>query len=82
MEPFFGQFKTESCKLKTYKTFEELSADIDHYIYFYNNHPYHKRSTRASLLISRGARPLPNLLLCDRLLDRAVHSEYLNIRKR
>ncbi|WP_303974275.1 IS3 family transposase, partial [Streptococcus merionis] len=37
IESFFGHFKTEDYDLKTYRTYEELVADIDACIYFYNN---------------------------------------------
>ena len=44
IESFFGHFKTECYDLKTYKTFEELVADIDDYIYFYNNERFQERN--------------------------------------
>lgn len=40
MESFFGHFKCESYDLKQYKTFEELTKDIDQYIKFYNEERY------------------------------------------
>ncbi len=43
IESFFGHFKTECYNLKTYKTYEELVADIDAYITFYNNHRYQEK---------------------------------------
>ena len=44
IESFFGHFKTECYDLKKYKTFEELVADIDDYIYFYNNERCQERN--------------------------------------
>ena len=44
IESFFGHFKTECYDLKKYKTFEELVADIDDYIYFYNNERFQERN--------------------------------------
>lgn len=44
IESFFGHFETECYDLKTYKTFEELVADIDTYIYFYNNERFQERN--------------------------------------
>ena len=41
---FLEYFKTESDNLKKYKTFEELVADIDDYIYFYNNECFQERN--------------------------------------
>lgn len=43
IESFFGHFKTECYDLKTYKTFEKAVADIDTYIYFYNNERFQER---------------------------------------
>ena len=43
IESFFGHFKTECYDLKTYKTFEELVADVDAYIYFYNNERFQEK---------------------------------------
>ena len=44
IESFFGHFKTECYDLKKYKTFEKLVADIDDYIYFYNNECFQERN--------------------------------------
>lgn len=43
MESFWGSLKSEKYYLEKYKTFEELSAAIDEYIYFYNHERYQKR---------------------------------------
>lgn len=40
IESFFGHFKTESYHLKKYKTYEELVADVESYIQFYNTQRY------------------------------------------
>lgn len=40
IESFFGHFKCESYDLKQYKTYEELTEDIDRYIKFYNEERY------------------------------------------
>ncbi len=40
IESFWGHFKTESYHLKKYKTYDELVADIDRYIHFYNTQRY------------------------------------------
>lgn len=40
IESFFGHFKTESYHLKKYKTYEELVADVESYIEFYNTQRY------------------------------------------
>lgn len=40
IESFFGHFKTESYHLKKYKTYEELVADVECYIEFYNTQRY------------------------------------------
>ena len=40
IESFFGHFKTESYHLKKYKTYEELVADVERYIEFYNTQRY------------------------------------------
>ena len=40
MESFFGHFKTESYHLKKCKTYEELVADVESYIEFYNTQRY------------------------------------------
>lgn len=44
IESFFGHFKTECYDLKKYKTFEELVADIDAYIHFYNHERFQERN--------------------------------------
>lgn len=36
MENFWGILKTEMYYLNKYDTFEQLSQDIDRYIYFFN----------------------------------------------
>lgn len=43
IESFWGSLKSEKYYLEKYKTFEELSAAIDEYIYFYNHERYQKR---------------------------------------
>ncbi|MET3557676.1 transposase InsO family protein [Streptococcus rupicaprae] len=43
IERFFGHLKTECYDLKAYKTFEELVADINDYIYFYNNERFQEK---------------------------------------
>ncbi|WLR54496.1 IS3 family transposase [Mesobacillus subterraneus] len=43
MESFWGSLKSEKYYMEKYKTFEELSAAIDEYIYFYNHERYQKR---------------------------------------
>ena len=43
VESFFGHFKTECYHLKRYKTYGELFADIDAYIYFYNNERFQEK---------------------------------------
>ncbi len=43
IESFFGHFKTESYHLKKYKTYEELVADVDRYIEFYNTQRYQEK---------------------------------------
>lgn len=40
IESFFGHFKTESYHFKQYKTYEELVADVQAYIRFYNTQRY------------------------------------------
>ncbi|GAE95499.1 mobile element protein [Gracilibacillus boraciitolerans JCM 21714] len=40
---FGGTLKCEKYYLHTYKTFEELSKDINNYIYFYNHHRYQEK---------------------------------------
>lgn len=40
IESFFGHFKTESYHFKKYKTYEELVADVESYIQFYNTKRY------------------------------------------
>ncbi|WP_371931968.1 IS3 family transposase [Mesobacillus subterraneus] len=42
MESFWRSLKSEKYYLEKYKTFEELSAGIDEYIYFYNHERYQK----------------------------------------
>lgn len=44
IESFFGHFKTECYDLKKYKSFEELVADIDTYIHFYNHERFQERN--------------------------------------
>ena len=41
---FFDYFKIESDDIKKHKIFEELVADIDDYIYFYNNERFQERN--------------------------------------
>ncbi|AIM16030.1 transposase [Bacillus sp. X1(2014)] len=43
MESFWGTLKSEKYYLHKYETFEELSKDIDHYIYFYNNERFQEK---------------------------------------
>lgn len=43
VESFFGHFKSESYDLKRYKSFEELVANIDRYIQFYNEERYQEK---------------------------------------
>jgi putative transposase len=43
MESFWGTLKCEKYYLRKYKTFEELSNDINEYIHFYNYERYQKR---------------------------------------
>lgn len=43
IESFFGHFKCECYDLKHYKTFEELTVDIDQYIKFYNEDRYQEK---------------------------------------
>lgn len=43
IESFFGHFKCESYDLKQYKSYEELVADIDRYMRFYNENRYQEK---------------------------------------
>lgn len=43
IESFFGHFKTESYHFKKYKTYEELVADVDAYMHFYNTQRYQEK---------------------------------------
>ncbi|VEF48886.1 transposase IS3/IS911 [Bacillus freudenreichii] len=43
MESFFGHFKCERYDLKQYRTYEELTKDIDQYIEFYNEERYQEK---------------------------------------
>lgn len=40
IESFFGHFKTESNHLRKYKTYDELVADVERYVAFYNTQRY------------------------------------------
>ena len=57
--------------LKKYNTFEELSANTDGYIFFYNNERF-KSTTTALPLLKSGTKPLLNLILSYYLLDREL----------
>ena len=41
---FLEYFKTESDDMKKHKIFEKIVADIDDYIYFYNNECFQARN--------------------------------------
>lgn len=43
VELFFSHFKTEPYELKRYKNYEELLADTDACIYFYNNQRFQEK---------------------------------------